>query len=73
VTVTFLAEDGTAGLDLPADPRIQLWAAMIRSTGGTLSVMVLPGLPSADLDRVARRIGPGGGEYWHLSVGCLPA
>jgi hypothetical protein len=73
VTVTFLAEDGTAALELPADPRMHAWAGMIRASGGTLSVMLLPGLPSSDADQVARRIGSTGGEYWHLSVGYLPA
>jgi hypothetical protein len=73
VTFTFLCAEGASRIVLPADPRIHQWTALARLGGGSISVMVVPGLPSTDMPVIARRLTPGGGEYWHLSVGCLPA
>ncbi|MEU0770560.1 hypothetical protein [Streptomyces albogriseolus] len=76
VVVTLLDEDGAARITLPPHDGIQRWAALTRVTGGTLSLMVLPDMPSADLRAIGARISPRpgrGGEYWHLSVGHLPA
>ncbi|KAB7839518.1 hypothetical protein FRZ00_21520 [Streptomyces mobaraensis] len=71
VTFQLLCADGASGIALPSDPRIHQWAAMARLGGGTVSLMMLPGLPSAETQAIARRLSPNGGNYWHLSVGCL--
>ncbi|MFI0742824.1 hypothetical protein ACH4PU_32785 [Streptomyces sp. NPDC021100] len=72
VTFQLLCADGASRIALPSDPRIHQWAAVARLGGGTVSLMMLPGLPSTQTQAIARRLGPNGGEYWHLSVGCLP-
>ncbi|WP_030894237.1 hypothetical protein [Streptomyces sp. NRRL F-5053] len=72
VTVTFLAEDGVSSLQIPAGPEMDRWVALARMSGGTVSVMVTYGVP-ADIDALRRYLSPGGGPYWHLSVGCVPA
>ncbi|GGO58875.1 hypothetical protein [Streptomyces lasiicapitis] len=73
VTVTFLSDEGAARIVLPADDRLTQWTAIARLSGGTISVMLLPGLPGHDLQSIGRRLAPRGGDYWHLSVGCTPA
>lgn len=73
VNLQLLTEDGVSGLALAAHPRVRHWAALARSGGGTVRLMLLPGLASADLATIRRRLGPGGGDYWHLSVGFVPA
>lgn len=73
VTVTFLSEEGAARIVLPADPRLQQWAAFARLSGGSVSVMLIPGLESADLQTIGRHLARPSGDYWHLSVGCIPA
>ncbi|CAM5690783.1 hypothetical protein SFUMM280S_09330 [Streptomyces fumanus] len=35
-------------------------------------VAVSTGLPDTDLMTLGRHLGPYGGPYWHLSVGCIP-
>ncbi|MFJ9719960.1 hypothetical protein ACIRPQ_29210 [Streptomyces sp. NPDC101213] len=76
VLISFLAEDGAAQIVLPPHPNIHTWAALTRGTGGTLSLMVLPDMPPSQtlLRDIGTRISPqGDGEYWHLSVGHIPA
>jgi hypothetical protein len=73
VTVTFLSEDGAARIVLPADHRLQQWTAFARLSGGSVSVMLIPGLESADLQTIGRHLAQPGGNYWHISVGCIPA
>lgn len=73
VSVTFLSEDGAARIVLPADPRLQQWSAFARLSGGSVSVMLIPGLQSADLQTIGRHLARPGGEFWHISVGCIPA
>ncbi|MFE3629399.1 hypothetical protein [Streptomyces goshikiensis] len=72
VSVTFLADDGVSSLLLPHMPEMDRWAALARTSGGTVSVMVTYGVPAA-LEVLRRHLGSQGGPYWHLSVGCVPA
>ncbi|QKV98215.1 hypothetical protein HUT19_41575 (plasmid) [Streptomyces sp. NA02950] len=73
VSITFLSDEGAARIVLPADPRITNWTSFARLSGGSISVMLLPGLESADLQTIGRHLARPDGEYWHLSVGCIPA
>ncbi|MET9850763.1 hypothetical protein [Streptomyces ossamyceticus] len=73
VTITFLSEDGAAQIVLPADPRLQQWTAFARLSGGSVSVMLIPGLQSTDLQAIGRHLARPGSEFWHISVGCIPA
>ncbi|MET7363161.1 hypothetical protein ABZS76_32655 [Streptomyces sp. NPDC005562] len=68
VTVSFLAEDGASQLELPPDPAVRRWAALALGSGGTVALLLLPDMPSAEVSEIGRRIGSGG-RYWHLSVG----
>ncbi|WP_232485659.1 hypothetical protein [Streptomyces fildesensis] len=43
-----------------------------RYGGGSLSLIVAPGLPDTDLVTIGRHLGSPGGPYWHISVGCTP-
>lgn len=72
VTFQFLCDDGASRIAFPSDPRIHQWTAVARLGGGTISLMVIPGLSTTDASAIARRLSPHGGEYWHLSVGCVP-
>ncbi|MBE9500745.1 hypothetical protein IHE61_31070 [Streptomyces sp. GKU 257-1] len=72
VTFQFVCDDGASRIVIPPDPRVHQWAAMARLGGGTISALMIPGLPSTDTPTIARRLSPHGGEYWHLSVGCIP-
>ncbi|MFE5847775.1 hypothetical protein ACFQ7N_39755 [Streptomyces niveus] len=71
VSVTFLADDGVSSMLIPVGPEMDRWAALARTSGGTVAVMMTYGVP-ADLDVMRRHLGPQGGPYWHLSVGCVP-
>ncbi|WP_063729035.1 hypothetical protein [Streptomyces sp. RTd22] len=73
VTVTFLADDGTAHIALAPDEGVRRWAALTLATGGTLAVWFLPEMTSIGTEDISRRITPGGGEWWRLSVGYVPA
>lgn len=73
VTVTFLADDGTAHIALAPDEGVRRWAALALAYGGTLAVWFLPEMTSFLPEDISRRITPGGGEWWHLSVGFVPA
>ncbi|MGW1289743.1 hypothetical protein ACWD4N_40420 [Streptomyces sp. NPDC002586] len=72
VTFQLLCDDGASRIVLPPDPRIHRWTAVARLGGGTISLMLLPDLPTADTPAIAHRLSPHGGEYWHLSAGCIP-
>ncbi|MCW8103368.1 hypothetical protein [Streptomyces tauricus] len=72
VTFQFLCGDGASRIVFPSDPRIHQWLALARLGGGTVSLMVVPDLASADAPTLARTLGPRGGEYWHISVGQVP-
>ncbi|MDG9728469.1 hypothetical protein [Streptomyces sp. DH41] len=72
VTIQLLCEESAARIVIPADPRILLWTNMARQGGGSISLIVSPGLPDTDLTTLGRHLGPYGGPYWHLSVGCIP-
>ncbi|WP_159048651.1 hypothetical protein [Streptomyces sp. NRRL F-4489] len=74
VRLSFTSEEGLAQLVIPTYPSLRHWATMAVMYGGTVSLMVLPDMPSPDLNSVGRRISPGGtGEYWHLSMANLRA
>ncbi|MFI0901765.1 hypothetical protein [Streptomyces sp. NPDC020983] len=73
VTIQLLCEQSAARIVIPSDPRIHQWAALARYGGGSLSLIVAPGLPDTDLATLGRHLGPHGGPYWHISVGCIPA
>lgn len=72
VTIQLLCGESAARIVTPADPRIHLWTNMARQGGGSISLIVSPGLPDTDLTTLGRHLGPYGGPYWHLSVGCIP-
>ncbi len=72
VTIQLLCEESAARIVIPSDPRIHLWTSMARHGGGSISLIVSPGLPDTDLTTLGRHLGPYGGPYWHLSVGCIP-
>ncbi|GGY71482.1 hypothetical protein GCM10010363_61040 [Streptomyces omiyaensis] len=72
VTIQLLCEESAARIVIPSDPRIHRWAALARYGGGSISLIVSPGLPDAEMTTLGRHLGPYGGPYWHLSVGCLP-
>lgn len=73
VTVSFLAEDGVSQLELPPDPGVQQWAAMARTLGGTLWVIVLPGMTGTGISAIGHRLSQRDAKYWHLSAGYVPA
>ncbi|MEW1675500.1 hypothetical protein AB0O47_19960 [Streptomyces noursei] len=73
VTVTFLADDGTAHIALAPDENIRRWAALTLACGGTLAVWFLPEMTSFTPRDISQRISPGGGEWWRLSAGYVPA
>jgi hypothetical protein len=73
VTIQLLCDDSAARIVIPADPRIHQWTAVARLGGGSLSLIMAPGLPDTDLTTLGRRLKPDGGPYWHISVGCIPA
>lgn len=73
VTVTFLADDGVARIALPLAEGVRRWVALTLATGGTLAVWFLPEMTSVLPEDISRRITPGGGEWWRLSVGFVPA
>lgn len=73
VTVTFLADDGVAHVALPPLEGVRQWAALTLATGGTLAVWFLPEMTGFSAEDISRRITPGGGEWWCLSVGFVPA
>ncbi|CUW33393.1 hypothetical protein [Streptomyces reticuli] len=72
VTIQLLCDESAARIVIPSDPRIHQWTAMARHGGGSISLIVSPGLPDTDLLILGRHLGPYGGPYWHLSVGCIP-
>ncbi|ORT54645.1 hypothetical protein [Streptomyces sp. CB03238] len=72
VTIQLLCEESAARIVIPSDPRIHQWTALARHGGGSLSLIVAPGLPDTDLVTIGRHLGPYGGPYWHISVGCIP-
>ncbi|MFF8293649.1 hypothetical protein ACF068_31195 [Streptomyces sp. NPDC016309] len=72
VMIQLLCEESAARIVIPADPRIQQWTALARHGGGSISLIVSPGLPDTDLMTLGRHLGPYGGPYWHISVGCIP-
>jgi hypothetical protein len=72
VTVTFLADDGTAHIALAPHEGVRRWAALTLAMGGTLAVWFLPEMASIGLEDISQRI-TGGGEWWRLSVGFVPA
>ncbi|MDP5317413.1 hypothetical protein [Streptomyces poriferorum] len=73
VTIQLLCEDSAARIVIPSDPRIHQWTALARHGGGSLSLIVAPGLPDTDLKTIGYHLGPYGGPYWHISVGFIPA
>ncbi|MCZ0981790.1 hypothetical protein O1L60_30730 [Streptomyces diastatochromogenes] len=73
VTVTFLADDGTAHIALAPHEGVRRWASLTLALGGTLAVWLLPEMTSIRPEGISRRITPGGGEWWRLSVGFVPA
>ncbi|MFF7750391.1 hypothetical protein ACFZCP_14185 [Streptomyces sp. NPDC007971] len=73
ITVTFLADDGTAHIALAPYEGVRRWAALALAHGGTLAVWFLPEMTSFLPEDISRRITPGGGEWWRLSVGYVPA
>ncbi|MFD6934707.1 hypothetical protein ACFWAP_00930 [Streptomyces goshikiensis] len=73
VVVTFLAADGVAHVALPGEEGVRRWAALALATGGTLAVWLLPEMSGMGPEDISRRITPGGGEWWRLSVGFVPA
>ncbi|MFJ2589704.1 hypothetical protein [Streptomyces sp. NPDC087538] len=70
VTIQLLCEESAARIVIPSDPRVHLWTGMARLNGGSLSLIVIPGLPRGET--LGYYLGPHGGPYWHLSVGCIP-
>ncbi|MFE1076635.1 hypothetical protein ACFW5W_36270 [Streptomyces sp. NPDC058783] len=72
VTIQLLCEESAARIVIPSDPRIHQWTVTARHGGGNISLIVSPGLPDTDLTTLGRHLGPQGGPYWHLSVGCIP-
>ncbi|MEU7278752.1 hypothetical protein AB0A69_08255 [Streptomyces sp. NPDC045431] len=72
VTVSFIAENGVDHVTLPAEEGVRRWAALTLATGGTLAVWFLPEMPAYTSEAIGRRITPGGGEWWRLSVAYQP-
>ncbi|MET9206776.1 hypothetical protein ABZW38_16705 [Streptomyces bacillaris] len=72
VTIQLLSEESAARIVLPADPRILAWSAMARQNGGSVSLILSPSLPDTEVTTIGRHLGPYGGPYWHISVGCIP-
>lgn len=72
VTIQLLCADSVARIVIPSDPRIHQWTDLARYGGGTLSLIIAPGLPDTDLTTIGYHLGPYGGPYWHCSVGCIP-
>lgn len=73
VVVSFLSDDGVAHVALPPEEGVHRWAALAVATGGTLAVWFLPEMSSFTPQAIGRRIDVGGGEWWRLSVGFVPA
>ncbi|MGW6016185.1 hypothetical protein [Streptomyces sp. NPDC055210] len=72
VTFQFLCDEGASRIVFPPDPRLHQWAAVAWLNGGTVSLMVIPDPASTDATALARKLGPQGGQYWHISVGHVP-
>lgn len=70
VTIQLLCEESAARIVIPSDPRVHQWTDMARLNGGSLSLVVIPGLPRGET--LGYYLGPHGGPYWHISVGCIP-
>ncbi|MFD0351830.1 hypothetical protein ACFQ0M_48415 [Kitasatospora aburaviensis] len=60
-----------ASIKVAPDPNFFAWSALARANGATVALVVVPGLPDHDRERVARALGAG--AYWKLSVGMIPA
>lgn len=73
VTIQLLCDESAARIVIPSDPRVHQWTAVARLGGGSLSLIVTPGLPDTDLVTLGRHLSAHGGPYWHISVGCIPA
>lgn len=73
VVVTFLADDEVAHVALPGEEGVRRWAALTLAIGGTLAVWFLPEMSGMGPEDISQRIAPGGGEWWRLSVGFVPA
>ncbi|MFC4508551.1 MULTISPECIES: hypothetical protein [Streptomyces] len=71
-TIQLLSDDSAARIIFPTDPRIHQWTAMARVGGGSVSLIVALGLPDTELVTIGRHLGPYGGPYWYISVGCTP-
>ncbi|MGW1037570.1 hypothetical protein [Streptomyces antibioticus] len=72
VTIQLLCPDSAARIVIPSDPRIHQWTGLARLGGGSLSLIIAPGLPDTALTTIGYHLGPYGGPYWHISVGCIP-
>ncbi|MGD6750406.1 hypothetical protein [Streptomyces sp. BH105] len=73
VTVTFLSDSGIAQVVLPPAEGVRQWAALALGMGGTLAIWFLPEMHSHSAESIGRRVSQGGGEWWRLSVGYVPA
>ncbi|MEU0214997.1 hypothetical protein ABZ281_07675 [Streptomyces sp. NPDC006265] len=71
--MTFLADGGVDHVALPPSGPIRQWSSLTLVTGGTLAVWFLPEMEAFGPEDISRRITPGGGEWWRLSVGFVPA